>query len=118
MITGTGNKMDDINIDINNKSIIIIDPEQPINTKEAYKNILPSKPKYQLIDKGKIINNKKNKITEKIFKQMVNDLNIKHYSDDDEKYNYKIINNKKIKEGDCITKHYEYRNNELKHVGE
>ena len=38
-VTGTGNKMDDINIDINNKSIIIIDPEQPINTKEAYNQV-------------------------------------------------------------------------------
>ena len=40
--------MDNIDIDINNKSIIIIDPEQPINTAEAYQNILPNKSKYQL----------------------------------------------------------------------
>jgi len=47
-VTGTGKKMDNIDIDINNKSIIIIDPEQPINTTEAYQNILPNKSKYQL----------------------------------------------------------------------
>ena len=40
--------MDNIDIDINNKSIIVIDPEQPINTAEAYQNILPNKSKYQL----------------------------------------------------------------------
>ena len=49
-ITGTGNRMNNIDIDINDKSIIIIDPEQPINTTEAYNNVIPDKPKYELKD--------------------------------------------------------------------
>jgi len=49
-ITGTGNILNEINIDINNKSIIIVDPGKSINTVEAYNNVLPNKPKYNLKD--------------------------------------------------------------------
>lgn len=49
-VTGTGNMLDEIQIDINDKSILIVDPEKPINTTEAYNNIFPSKPKYKLKD--------------------------------------------------------------------
>ena len=47
-ITGVGEKMENINIDIKDKIILVIDPEEGISTKEAYDNIIPESPKYDL----------------------------------------------------------------------
>ena len=47
-VTGTGNNFEDINIDLSNKKIVIVDPKTSINTKNAFKSILPKKPKYHL----------------------------------------------------------------------
>ena len=49
-VTGTGNILNEIKIDIKNKFILIVDPEEPINTTEAYNNVIPNKPKYDLRD--------------------------------------------------------------------
>ena len=47
-VFGKGDKMEDINIDLNDKKIIIIIPEESISTIDAYNNIKPKKPKFKL----------------------------------------------------------------------
>ncbi len=47
-VKGTGNIIKKINIDINNKKIIIIIPNLHISTKESFKNISIQKPKYSI----------------------------------------------------------------------
>ena len=42
-VTGTGNILDKINIDMNNKYIIIYCPNEKISTAEAYNTIKPKK---------------------------------------------------------------------------
>ena len=47
-ITGIGEKMENIHIDIKDKIILVVDPNEGISTKEAYQNINPENPKYDL----------------------------------------------------------------------
>ena len=47
-VFGRGDKMEDINIDLDDKKIIIIIPEKSISTMEAYNNIKPKKPRVKL----------------------------------------------------------------------
>ena len=47
-VTNTGNEFENINLDLSEKSIIIINPKKPINTGEAFKNISSSKSKCNL----------------------------------------------------------------------
>ena len=47
-MTGTGNILDKINIDMNNKYIIIYCPNEKISTAEAYNTIKPKKGNYNL----------------------------------------------------------------------
>tara|TARA_B100000287_G_scaffold230657_1_gene217287 strand:+ start:9103 stop:9903 length:801 start_codon:yes stop_codon:yes gene_type:complete len=47
-VSGTGNIFEDITLDLSQNKIIIINPEISINTSEAFQNISPSKPKYNL----------------------------------------------------------------------
>ena len=47
-VTGTGNILDKINIDMNNKYIIIYCPNEKISTAEAYNTIKPKKGNYNL----------------------------------------------------------------------
>ena len=47
-ITGKGEKMENINIDLNDKKLIIIIPKKSISTIEAYDNIKPKKSHFKL----------------------------------------------------------------------
>ena len=47
-ITGKGEKMENIKIDLNNKKLIIIIPKKSISTIEAYDNIKPKKSHFKL----------------------------------------------------------------------
>ena len=47
-VFGIGEKMEDINIDLNDKKIVIIIPKISISTIEAYNNVIPKKPKFKL----------------------------------------------------------------------
>jgi len=47
-VTGTGDIFEEIKIDLTKKQIIIVNPKVSINTGEAFQNIYPSKPKYNL----------------------------------------------------------------------
>ena len=47
-VTGTGNIFSKIDIDISKNKIIIVNPKISINTTEAFQNILPKTPKYNL----------------------------------------------------------------------
>lgn len=47
-VTGTGDIFEEIKIDLTKKQIIIVNPKVSINTAEAFQNIYPSKPKYNL----------------------------------------------------------------------
>jgi len=47
-VKGTGNIIEKINIDLNNKKIIIIIPNLHISTKESFENISIKKPKYSI----------------------------------------------------------------------
>ena len=47
-MTGTGNVLDKINIDMKNKYIIIYCPNEKISTAEAYNSITPKKRNYNL----------------------------------------------------------------------
>ena len=47
-ITGIGEKMENIHIDIKDKIILVVDPNEGISTKEAYQNINPENSKYDL----------------------------------------------------------------------
>ena len=48
LIRGIGEKMENIDIDIKDKIILVVDPKKGISTKDAYKNINPEIPKYNL----------------------------------------------------------------------
>ena len=47
-VTNTGDRFENINLDLSQKRIIIINPNKSINTSKAFKNISPSKAKYNL----------------------------------------------------------------------
>ncbi len=47
-VTNTGDRFENINLDLSKKRIIIINPNKSINTSKAFKNISPSKAKYNL----------------------------------------------------------------------
>ena len=47
-VKGTGDIFEEIDLDISKNKIIIVDPKIPINTKEAFQNILPNRSKYDL----------------------------------------------------------------------
>ena len=47
-VTGTGNIFEEIKLDLTKKQIIIVNPKESINTAEAFKNIYPNKPRYNL----------------------------------------------------------------------
>ena len=47
-VKGTGNIIEKINVDLNNKKIIIIIPNLHISTKESFENISIKKPKYSI----------------------------------------------------------------------
>ena len=47
-VTGTGNIFDEINLDIQNKYIVIYSPDEKISTSNAYQAIIPKKPNYNL----------------------------------------------------------------------
>ena len=47
-VKGTGNIIEKINIDINNKKVILIIPNLSISTEEAFQNISINKPKYSI----------------------------------------------------------------------
>ena len=73
-VTGIGEKMSDIDINIHDKTIVLIDPKTQINTKEAYNNITPIKPKYNLkeILENESINNWSKFITNSFEKYALN----------------------------------------------
>ena len=84
-IRGIGEKMENIDIDIKDKIILVVDPKKGISTKDAYKNINPEIPKYNLkkILENENIENWKKYISnsfEEYAMNKINDLNkIKKY---------------------------------------
>ncbi len=48
LVYGTGNIFEDVKLDLKDKYILIVNPNKGISTHEAYKNIKPSKPKFNL----------------------------------------------------------------------